>query len=83
MMVAQKYGCIANVSSSARKKGFFYASAYCVSKHALIGLTRAVNFDHAKSGFTVNSICLGPVRTEKLLTRLKIGAEKESKTIKY
>ncbi|WP_319406256.1 SDR family oxidoreductase [uncultured Desulfosarcina sp.] len=81
MMIAQKYGRIINISSSAGKKGFSYASAYCASKHGLIGLTKATALDLAKTGVTVNSICPGPIRTEMLQARLKIEAEKEGKTI--
>jgi len=80
-MIERKWGRIINISSSAGKKGFYYASAYCASKHGIIGLTRACALDLAKSKVTVNAICPGPVRTEMLERRLKMEAEVQATTI--
>ena len=68
-MIAQRWGRIINISSTAGKKGFEYASAYCASKHGILGLTRAVALEVASSGVTVNAICPGPVRTTSLAKR--------------
>ena len=80
-MIDQKWGRIINISSSAGKKAFYYASAYCASKHGVIGLTRACALDLAKSGLTVNAICPGPVRTGMLERRLKMEAEEQATTV--
>jgi NAD(P)-dependent dehydrogenase (short-subunit alcohol dehydrogenase family) len=40
-MRAQKFGRIINVSSTAGLIGYSYTSAYCASKHAVIGLSKS------------------------------------------
>jgi NAD(P)-dependent dehydrogenase (short-subunit alcohol dehydrogenase family) len=42
-------------------------SAYATSKHAILGLTRSLAIESARSGLTVNAVCPGYVNTE--LTR--------------
>jgi NAD(P)-dependent dehydrogenase (short-subunit alcohol dehydrogenase family) len=65
-MITQGYGRIVNISSTAGKWASRNRSAYLVSKHALVGLTRAVAFETARQGITVNAICPGPVETDML-----------------
>lgn len=62
-MVEAGFGRVINVASTAGITGFGYTAAYCASKHALVGLTRALAMDVAKSGVTVNAVCPGWVRT--------------------
>lgn len=76
-MIAQGWGRIINISSSGGKKGFEYASAYCASKHGIIGLTRSAALELAKMGVTVNAICPGPIRTAMLLKRLEFEAKEK------
>jgi NAD(P)-dependent dehydrogenase (short-subunit alcohol dehydrogenase family) len=76
-MIAQGWGRIINISSSGGKKGFEYASAYCASKHGIIGLTRSAALELAKMGVTVNAICPGPIRTAMLLKRLQFEAKEK------
>ena len=76
-MIDQKWGRIINVSSSAGKKGFECAGAYCASKHGMIGLTRAVALEVARNGITVNAICPGAIRTKMLLKRLQFEANEK------
>ncbi len=65
-MRARGVGRIINIASTAGKMGSLNQSAYNVSKHAVVGLTRCVAMEFAKTGVTVNAICPGPVRTEML-----------------
>jgi NAD(P)-dependent dehydrogenase (short-subunit alcohol dehydrogenase family) len=76
-MIEQGWGRIINISSSGGKKGFEYASAYCASKHGIIGLTRSAALELAQKGVTVNAICPGPIRTAMLLKRLEFEAKEK------
>src|SRR5262249_22076728 len=58
-MLAAKGGRVINVASTAGLKGYARMTAYCASKHGLIGLTRALAQETAKSGVTVNAVCPG------------------------
>lgn len=58
-MKAAKFGRIVNVASISALEGSRYTAAYVTSKHALLGLTRAMALDVAKDGITVNSVCPG------------------------
>lgn len=62
-MVAQGWGRIAMVSSTAGSIGGPSMSAYCASKHGLEGLMRAVAQDVAAFGVTCNAVAPGWVRT--------------------
>ena len=53
------WGFIANVASTAALEGYAYTAAYCASKHALLGLTRAMAQDLAKSAIRVIAVCPG------------------------
>ncbi|HLH64543.1 MAG TPA: SDR family oxidoreductase [Solirubrobacteraceae bacterium] len=57
-------GAIVTVASTAGRAGVPYTSAYSASKHALVGLTRAVAAELAGSGVRVNAVCPTFVRTE-------------------
>jgi NAD(P)-dependent dehydrogenase (short-subunit alcohol dehydrogenase family) len=63
MMLKAKWGRIVNVASIAAKSGAPYIAAYAASKHALLGLTRAVAAEVATRGITVNAVCPGYVDT--------------------
>lgn len=63
-MLQQKYGRIVNIASSAGKWSSRNQSAYNISKHAVVGLTRCVALEAAAQGVTVNAICPGFVQTD-------------------
>jgi NAD(P)-dependent dehydrogenase (short-subunit alcohol dehydrogenase family) len=44
--------------------GYAYTAAYCASKHAVVGFTRALAIDLAKTGVTINAVCPGWVDTD-------------------
>ncbi|MGF6177241.1 SDR family NAD(P)-dependent oxidoreductase [Ensifer sp. 4252] len=52
-------GRIVNVASTAGLTGYSYVSAYCASKHGVIGLTRALALELARTDVTINAVCPG------------------------
>lgn len=63
-MTEAKYGRIINVASTAGLIGYRYVSAYVASKHAVVGLTKAMALELAKTGITVNAVCPSYVETD-------------------
>jgi NAD(P)-dependent dehydrogenase (short-subunit alcohol dehydrogenase family) len=65
-MQARQKGSIINIASTAGKWGSRNQSAYNVSKHAVVGLTRCVALEASPYQVTVNAICPGFVETDML-----------------
>jgi len=71
-MIAKGGGSIINMSSIASSiKGVPNRFAYCATKAAVIGLTKAVAADFVAQGIRCNAICPGTVETPSLLQRLR------------
>ena len=62
-MVEQPWGRIINIASTGGKQGVVFAAPYSASKHGVVGFTKAVGIELAKSGITVNAVCPGYVET--------------------
>lgn len=79
-MFGRGWGRIINIASIAGKTGAPYISAYTASKHAVVGLTRAVALEVATRGVTVNAICPGYVETEMAAQAINNITTKTGKT---
>jgi NAD(P)-dependent dehydrogenase (short-subunit alcohol dehydrogenase family) len=63
-MRARGSGAVITVASTAGRAGAPYTSAYTASKHAAVGLMRAVAAELAGTGVRANAVCPTFVRTE-------------------
>lgn len=63
-MAGRDSGCVVTVASTAAKVGYPYTSAYTASKHAVLGLMRAVATEVAGTGVWAAAVCPAFVRTE-------------------
>ena len=62
----ERGGAIVNISSQFGLVGCLSSPAYCASKAAVIGLTKAMAVDHAADRIRVNCVCPGPTDTPML-----------------
>jgi NAD(P)-dependent dehydrogenase (short-subunit alcohol dehydrogenase family) len=67
----RKSGVIINLASIGGVVGIRDRLAYCATKFAVVGLTKAMALDHALEGIRVNCICPGRVETPFVAARLK------------
>ncbi len=63
-MMERKWGRIISISSTAGNVGAPMSPAYCASKAAVIGMTKAMAQEGAAGGVTSNAICPGWVKTD-------------------
>lgn len=73
-------GRIVNVASTAGLTGYAYVSAYCASKHGVIGLTRALALELVRSDVTVNAVCPGFTDTPLIDAALDTISEKTGRS---
>jgi NAD(P)-dependent dehydrogenase (short-subunit alcohol dehydrogenase family) len=65
-MLNAGWGRIINIASTTGLIGYAYVTAYCASKHAVVGLTRALALEVATKSVTVNAVCPGFTDTDLL-----------------
>ena len=63
-MLENNWGRVVTIASVASLRGFPYVSGYCASKHAVLGMTRALALEVATQGITVNAVCPGYADTD-------------------
>jgi len=77
-MLANGGGSIINmVSVASSVKGVPNRFAYCVSKAAVIGLTKSIAADYVAQGIRCNAICPGTVESPSLQDRLRAQGDYE------
>ncbi len=64
VLIEQGYGRIINMASRSGKIGHPSLTAYCASKHGVVGFTKALAEELAPFNITVNAICPGYVETD-------------------
>jgi ketoreductase len=70
-MPTQAGGRVINISSVLGKFGVPGYTAYCTTKHGVIGFTRALALEVVSRGITVNAVCPGWVDTEMATLGIK------------
>jgi NAD(P)-dependent dehydrogenase (short-subunit alcohol dehydrogenase family) len=78
-MQMRQHGRIINMASTAGKWGSRNQSAYNVSKHAVVGITRCVALEASPYAVTVNAICPGFIQTD-MVEELKAQVAKTTGT---
>jgi len=70
-MMTARWGRIVTVASTAGLKPYPYVVPYVAAKHGVIGLTRALALELAKTGVTVNAVCPGYTETDIVADAVK------------
>ena len=79
-MLAAGWGRIVNVASIAGLVGQPYITAYCASKHALLGLTKSLAMEVAAKGITVNAVCPGYTESDMVTSAISNIVAKTGRT---
>ena len=80
IMTEQGGGKIINIASTAGLQAYLHQSAYCASKHALLGLSRCLALEAKPHNVHVHSICPGGVRTG-FIAKTNLGQRLEGQVI--
>ena len=73
-------GAIINTASVGGVIGTAGVTAYCATKHAVMGLTKSAALDHIKDGIRINAVCPGGTRTPMLMEWFKDPAVERAAT---
>jgi 3-oxoacyl-[acyl-carrier protein] reductase len=63
-MIARKQGRIINLASTSSVQGYLHQSAYCASKHGLLGFARCLAIEVRPHNVHVYNLCPGGVDTD-------------------
>jgi len=70
-LIEQQWGRIINIASRSGKIGHPFLTAYCASKHGVVGFTKSLAEELAPCRITVNAICPGLVETGMVTETVK------------
>lgn len=79
-MTEAGWGRVVNVASTAGLKGYGYVSAYVAAKHGLVGFTRALAVELARTGVTVSAVCPGFTDTDLVAKSVETLVAKTGRT---
>ncbi len=80
-MKRRNWGRIVNIASTHGLIASVEKSAYVAAKHGVLGLTKTVALETAKTGITCNAICPGWVLTPLVQQQIDARAKAEGKTV--
>jgi 2-keto-3-deoxy-L-fuconate dehydrogenase len=77
-MIRRGRGSVIHMASTTGVFGVRDRLAYSMSKHAVVGLTKSMALDHAKTGVRINCICPGRVETPFMKARIESYPDPQS-----
>jgi 3-hydroxybutyrate dehydrogenase len=80
-MQARNWGRIVNIASAHGLVASANKSAYVAAKHGIVGLTKVVALENAKTGITCNAVCPGWVLTPLVQAQVDARAVKEGVSV--
>jgi len=80
-MQSRGWGRIINIASAHGKVASIHKAAYVAAKHGIIGLTKVIALENAKSNITCNAVCPGWVDTPLVRKQIVARAEAQGVTV--